>query len=344
MIRLFLAAALLGVLAWVGPAPAVAQQPAGGAVSPQTEKINELIAKGWEAGGITLPRGWTTPVRKANDHEFMRRVFIDLIGRIPTPEEIRDFENERGLNKRAKLITRLLHEDKYLVKDSRTGKPMAAIPGLKTNERGEIDYNDASAEHFATLWTTWLLTRSNTHPLYRDQLRFWLTRQFARGTSWRTIVEELIGATGKSNENGAVIFVVRHLGEPIAAERGAKPDLPKDGRFDGVPITSRVTRLFLGIQSQCTQCHDHPFNSEYVQSDFWGVNAFFRQTDRSGTTNPANLGQGVTPPPLSLTDMPAWNTRRWSATSGGTGRCGRRSRSCSRTLPRPPRGRPRPGG
>ena len=42
-----------------------------------------------------------------------------------------------------------------------------------------------------------------------------------------------------------------------------------------------MTRLFLGLQTQCTQCHDHPFNKEWVQSDFWGVNAFFRQTVRS---------------------------------------------------------------
>ena len=48
-----------------------------------------------------------------------------------------------------------------------------------------------------------------------------------------------------------------------------------------------MTRLFLGLQTQCTQCHDHPFNKEWVQSDFWGVNAFFRQTLRDRTPTPA---------------------------------------------------------
>jgi hypothetical protein len=87
---------------------------------------------------------------------------------------------------------------------------------------------------------------------------------------------------------------------------GQKPDFAKDGKFDAVPITSRVTKLFLGIQSQCTQCHDHPFNKEYIQSDFWGVNGFFRQTERSGTTNP-RLANGISPPPLTLSDVPEWN-------------------------------------
>jgi hypothetical protein len=315
MIRLFRAAACLGGLLWSAAATASAQDARGDELPPQTQKINELIAKGWEAAGIKLPDGKTTPTEKATDHEFMRRVFIDLIGRIPTPEEIRDFEKDRSRNRRAKLISRLLYESQYVLKDPRTGKPYTSIPGLKTNAKGEINYNDAYAENFAELWTTWLLTRSNTHPLYRDQLRLWLTQQFAstsrfpEGRPWKSIVEELISAAGKTNDDApAAVFVIRHLGDPIAAEQGAKPDYAKDGKFDAVPITSRVTRLFLGIQSQCTQCHDHPFNSEYVQSDFWGVNAFFRQTDRSGTTNPRNLGQGVTPPPLTLTDVSSWNT------------------------------------
>src|SRR5262249_30238783 len=153
---------------------------------------------------------------------------------------------------------------------------------------------DAYADNFAELWTTWLLTRSNANPLYRSQLNLWLTQQFAsttkfpEGRPWKAVVEELISATGKSNESGAVVFVLRHLGEPIVTDAdrksGVREDVAKDGKYDAVPITSRVTRMFLGIQSQCTQCHDHPFNKEYIQSDFWGVNAFFRQTDRSGTT------------------------------------------------------------
>ena len=45
--------------------------------------------------------------------------------------------------------------------------------------------------------------------------------------------------------------------------------------FDAVPLTSITTRVFLGQQIQCTQCHDHPSN-DWKQADFWGINAFFR--------------------------------------------------------------------
>jgi hypothetical protein len=42
-----------------------------------------------------------------------------------------------------------------------------------------------------------------------------------------------------------------------------------------VPLTSLTTRLFLGQQLQCTQCHDHPQN-DWKQADFWGINAFYK--------------------------------------------------------------------
>jgi len=305
MIRIPLGAHILGGLAFVVAGPAFAQD-ANQAISPQKPKINELIAKGWAAADIK------NPAKRAEEHEFMRRAFIDLIGRIPTPEEIVDFESD-GLNKRNRLIYRLVNERNYKPKNDQR-QPVTAIKGLKMPKEG-IDYNDAYAQNFAELWTTWLLTRSNTQPLYREQLHVWLTSQFSnslknpQGVPWNKIVYDLISASGKGNENGAVIFVIRHLGDPIVAEPGQRTDYNKEGKYDAVPITSRVTKLFLGIQSQCVQCHDHPFHKEYVQSDFWGVNAFFRQTERSGTTNPRNPGNAVTPPQLTLSDIPEWNEK-----------------------------------
>src|SRR5262249_34941480 len=68
---------------------------------------------------------------------------------------------------------------------------------------------------------------------------------------------DLITAKGSNKTNGAVNFTISHL------EGGA------------VPLTSVTTRVFLGQQIQCTQCHDHPSN-DWKQGDFWGINAFFK--------------------------------------------------------------------
>ena len=47
-----------------------------------------------------------------------------------------------------------------------------------------------------------------------------------------------------------------------------------------------TAKIFLGLQVQCTQCHNHPFN-EWKQQKFWELNAFFRQTRACGNSCPA---------------------------------------------------------
>ena len=91
----------------------------------------------------------------------------------------------------------------------------------------------------------------------RAALTGWLRKQFAANRPWNEVVYDLVTATGSNKENGAVNYVLAHL------------------EFEAVPLTSRTTRLFLGQQIQCTQCHDHPSN-DWKQGDFWGINAFFK--------------------------------------------------------------------
>jgi hypothetical protein len=311
MIRHLLVAGLSAGLLWASAHPGAAQEPKKadpapkadtpapmGGISPQTQKINEFIAKGYEAAGIKKPAD------RANEYEFMRRVFIDLIGRIPTVEEIYDYEQDRAANKRTRLVHRLLF-DKYTPKGP-GGKLLTEIPSLK---KVPIDYSAQYASNFAELWAVWLLTRSGVDEIYREQFMMWLEENLDKNLSYREFVTALITASGKSNENGAVHFVFRHLGDPITADmKGARVDLEKEGKYDNVPITSRVTRMFLGIQTQCTQCHDHPQAKEWKQRDFWGVNVFFRQTEKRGqqTAMGKKGGAGVANY-VELHEETAWN-------------------------------------
>jgi hypothetical protein len=213
-------------------------------VAPATDKtadldkirlINKHLAEKWKDNKIH-------PSDRCNDYEFIRRASLDIIGRIATPKEIQQYFKDPDNTRRSQLIDRLLASDEY-------------------------------AYNFANMWTVLLMTRSAQNP-YREQMHRWLEKQFSEDTSYKDIVTELLTATGKTNENGAVNYILAHLGE-----RTAKENADKDGRFDVVPITSRTTRLFLGVQTQCAQCHPHPFNKEWNQQHFWGMNAFFRQVD-----------------------------------------------------------------
>ncbi len=254
--------ALGGLLAGLDrPAPAQAQTPPAGFTSEQVKTINQRIAEKWRENKLT-------PSPRATDYEFIRRASLDIIGRIAKPAEISRFLQDPPLTRRALLIDRLLKSEEY-------------------------------ARNWATIWTTWLLTRSGNAE-YHEQLHLWLEERFAReGEGWDKIVTDLLTATGKNKENGAVNFILAHLGDPTPKDKVAE-----EGQFSMVPITSRTTRLFLGLQIQCVQCHDHPFNPDWKQRHFWGINAFFRQVERKGM--PARR-RNAPPAVLELTDNSNWN-------------------------------------
>jgi hypothetical protein len=310
--------ALTGAVLWALIPSATAQPPKDPdpparpglpGISPQSQKINEFIAKGYEAGGVKQPSA------RCSDNEFLRRVFIDLIGRIATPEEVIDFERDGSPDKRVKLVRRLLYDEKYQPKN-KSGSPFPKPGADPKTEKGALltfDYSDEYAEHWANLWTVWLMTRSG-HPTYRDQMHVWLELQFGKNVPHKDLVAKLLTATGTTGEDrpdrggnkdaNAVNFIVAHLGDPVP--QANRQEL---GAFEAVPITSRVTRLFLGIQTQCTQCHDHPHNKQWLQADFWGVNAFFRQTVRSATPTMAPMGNRKDMPAaaITLSDDPGLN-------------------------------------
>jgi hypothetical protein len=288
MMRAFLAVAIF--LAPAAMAVAADAPPTPERLTAQTEQINKLIAAKWSEAGIKKPAD------RAKDSEFLRRVFIDLLGRIPTVEECKDFEGDSSSNKRQKLVHRLLYSTEY---QPRVG----GVPVVDENKKKVVvSYSDQYAEHWANVWTVWLMSRT-AHKDYREKLNYWLEGQFANNTPYRDLVTELLTAKGANNKNGAVNFVMYHLGDKTPDEKRSTA-----GPFDAVPITSRVTRLFLGLQTQCTQCHDHPFNKEWNQSDFWGVNAFFRQVNRSGNIVATNDRQMMADPPaLTITDEANFN-------------------------------------
>jgi Protein of unknown function (DUF1549)/Protein of unknown function (DUF1553) len=271
----------------------VATARAADPIQPQTQFINDELAKAWKTAELK-------PSKKASDYEFVRRIYIDIVGRIPTAEEVKDFaEADGAANKRGRLVNRLLYEKNY--------KPKFAERTNPKDPKTTIAYDYASeyARNFSNIWGVWLMTRGGVAEVYHDAIEMWLEDHFLKNTPWKEVVAQLLSATGKTNDNQAVAFVMAHLGEAVPRDKQME-----DGRFDAVPITSRVTRLFLGVQTNCIQCHDHPFNPEWKQDNFWGVNAFFRQVEREGipALKEGNGGKKkMTALPVGLKDNPDLN-------------------------------------
>ncbi len=150
--------------------------------------------------------------------------------------------NDRAKDKRAKLVDRLLHDDRY---------------------------TEEYAGHWSTVWTNILIGRSGGNDrrslTSRDGMQKYLRDSFAADKAYNNMVYELVTATGATKPgapgfNGAVNF----LADKVNEEKG-------------VLATSSTSRIFLGQQVQCTQCHNHPFN-QWKQQKFWEFNSFFRQT------------------------------------------------------------------
>lgn len=202
---------------------------------PQVREINKDIRQYWADWSIS-------PSPVVDDSKWCRRVFLDIVGRVPTVRELQAFINSDDEAKKAKLVDQLLHDEKY---------------------------TEEYARNWTTIWTNILIgrrggTERNTLTS-REGLQKYLRDTFARNKPYNQMVYELITAKGSTkpgteNFNGATNFLVMKVNEE-----------------KGTLATSETSKTFLGLQVQCTQCHNHPFN-EWKQQKFWEFNAFFRQT------------------------------------------------------------------
>jgi hypothetical protein len=202
---------------------------------PQVEKIDQAMLAAWSDFNLK-------PSPAEDDLKWCRRVFLDLIGRIPSFDEFAEFAKDKSLDKRYHLVNRLLNEDRY---------------------------TEEYANHWGTVWTNILIGRNGGMEdrtlTNRPGMMKYLRDAFARNKPYNDMVYELITATGVTKPgtegfNGATNFLAMKVNQE-----------------DGTQATAAVSRIFMGLQVQCTQCHNHPFN-QWKQQKFWEFNAFFRQT------------------------------------------------------------------
>lgn len=182
----------------------------------------------------------------AEDAEFLRRVTLDLIGRTPTPEEIRSFLADSSATKRAAAIDRLLADS-------------------------------AHADHFAKVWRALLIPEADTDRqirFFQSGFEAWLRQSRQERVGFDQIVRELFTVPIASADKPAQ-FVMTDMKapNPIAFIASKEADPAK--------LAANATRLFLGIRMECAQCHDHPFD-HWTRDQFWNQAAFFAGVKRQG--------------------------------------------------------------
>ncbi len=205
---------LLGLLAF---SPAVAF-----ADAPLHQRIDRAIA----AAKPDFARHAAAP---SSDAEFLRRIYLDLTGVIPTADEVRSFLKDSSPDKRQTLIDRLLASPQH-------------------------------ARHFATVLDVMLMERRSDQYVPHAPWLEYLRASAASNKPWDQLVREILSSDGAdAKTRPAAKFYL---------ERQAEPNL----------LTRDISRLFLGTNLQCCQCHDHPRIDDYKQAHYYGLFAFLNRS------------------------------------------------------------------
>jgi hypothetical protein len=199
-------------------------------VAALAERIDQAMAAKWAARGIK-------PTREADDAEFLRRVYLDLVGRIPTVADTRDFLEDRAADKRSRLVERLLSHPQHV-------------------------------EHMTTVWRQMMMPQTNDRSVQflSRSLEIWLRKQFRDNVPYDKMVRELLTAPIASPDRRS--FPAENAEKPLPVAFYMMNESKAEN------LAASTSRLFLGIKIECAQCHDHPF-AKWSKRQFWEYAAFF---------------------------------------------------------------------
>ena len=180
-----------------------------------------------------------------------------------------------------------------------------ASPDKRARLINQLLESPAHPTHLANQWRHMLLP-AGFDPTQLNSvigLQNWLRQQFADNLRYDRLVADFLVATGGEQYGPALYYTSLEL----------QPE----------KLAASTAQMFLGVQLQCAECHDHPW-SQWTQRDFWGYAAFFAQIEQAGGMGAGirdlNLGE-VQLPGTSETIAPKYpGGRAADADEGGTRR------------------------
>jgi hypothetical protein len=218
------------------PRDAATPQPVSG------NTIDKYLFAAMQAAGVT-------PAANTTDAEFLRRVTLDLTGKIPTPSRVVSFLNDPTPNKRANLIEELMSRYEWIDK--------------WTMFFGDLFQNASNT------------TQINRYPEGRDAFNTWIKTSLANNKPYDQIAQELISAKGTNSfTQGELNWVVG----------GRVTGGPNQDTWD--QQATNVATTFLGLANvNCLLCHNgrghldtlNLWASQTTRSTAWQLSAFFSQ-------------------------------------------------------------------
>lgn len=215
--------------------------PVGAAPRNDTDEARRVAAKLDEYINAGYARAGVKPAPLASDAGFLRRVSLDVIGRVPAVSDVRKFLRDPSPERRAKAVEALLDSPAYV-------------------------------NNMTQMWLDLLLPEAKSD-LQRRYLLVtmdrWLRNHFAKNTPYDRVVREIVAMPLANRDT------MRDYNAAFGGGGEATPVsfyLAKGNKAD--EIAASVARTFLGVRLECAQCHDHPFG-KWKREEFWSQAAFF---------------------------------------------------------------------
>ncbi len=213
---------------------------ANATVAQAASAIDRLVAQGLVRANPERLKIGKKPISNfnapCNDEQFVRRVYLDIAGRIPSHDEATSFIKNPAKDKRAKLIDMLLDSPGYA---SNMFNYLSEVLRVKDDFGGGDNVRGVPYIN-------------------------WLQQQISKNTPWDKLTFEMLTANGKmwdkkedGTYNGAAGYLLRDSGMTL----------------DNLANTLAI---FLGTDVACAQCHDHPFSDWtqrqfYEMASFFGA-------------------------------------------------------------------------
>jgi hypothetical protein len=146
----------------------------------EARQIDAVLAADWQKNKLQ-----GNPA--LDENTFVRRIYLDIIGRIPTTREADAYLTSKDANKRAKLIDKLLASEGYV-------------------------------QHFFNYWADVLRVTSNgnqTGAITGAAYASFVKESLRENMPYDQMVREMVAAQGKAWENGAIGYYMRDRGMPL---------------------------------------------------------------------------------------------------------------------------------
>ena len=213
--------------------------------------IDSFIEKRLEKEELTLSN-------EANPNTLIRRVYLDLIGLLPTPEEVKSFVENNSNNDYEKIVSKLLDSPHY---GERWGRHWL-------DQARYADSHGYTSDSERQMWPfrDWVISSLN------DDMGF---DQFT--------IEQIAGDLLPNPSKKQIAATAFHRNTLISQEGGSDPEQFRvEATMDRVNTTGAV---WLGLSLGCAQCHDHKFDP-ISQKEYYEMYAFYNSAEDKNNTGP----------------------------------------------------------